>query len=108
MTLGDMLDSVSERFPQKEAIVSGEQRITYGELRRQVARMARAFVALGVRKGDKVSIWLHNCPEWIMIQLALGKIGAILVPINTRFRVRELEYTLGQSDSRILVTMDTS
>lgn len=106
ITLGAMLDQASERFPKKDAIVSEDRRISYGELRDRVDQIARSFLASGLRKADKVSVWLQNCPEWIFIQLALGKIGAILVPINTRFKVRELEYTLKQSDSRILVTMD--
>ncbi len=106
ITLGTMLDQVAERFPKKDAIVSEELRVSYEELRDRVDQVARSFLALGLRKGDKVSVWLQNCPEWIFIQLALGKIGAILVPINTRFKVRELEYTLKQSDSRVLVTMD--
>jgi fatty-acyl-CoA synthase len=106
ITLGDMLDQASERFPGRDAIVSEDHRISYGELRARVDQVARSFLALGLRKGDKVSLWLHNCPEWIFIQIALGKIGAILVPINTRFKVRELEYTLKQSDSRVLITMD--
>jgi fatty-acyl-CoA synthase len=105
MTIGDMLDQVSEQYPDKEAIISEDGRLSYRELRDHVERVARAFLARGIQKGDKVSVWLSNCPEWISIQLALGKIGAILVPINTRFKVKELEYTLNQSDSRVLVTM---
>ena len=106
MTIGDMLDQVSEQYPDKEAIILEDRRLSYRELKDHVERVARAFLARGIQKGDKVSVWLRNCPEWISIQLALGKIGAILVPINTRFKVKELEYTLNQSDSRVLVTMD--
>ena len=106
MTMGEMLDRVSEQYPNKTAIISEEQRISYADLKEQVERTALAFLALGIKKGDKVSVWLCNCLEWIYIQLALGKIGGILVPINTRFKVKELEYTLNQSDSRVLITMD--
>jgi fatty-acyl-CoA synthase len=106
MTIGDMLDQVSEQYPNKKAIISEGRGVSYGELKDHVERVACAFLARGIQKGDKVSVWLCNCPEWIYIQLALGKIGAILVPVNTRFKVKELEYTLNQSDSRVLVTMD--
>jgi len=106
MNMGEMLDKASEQNPHKTAIISEDQRISYADLKERVDRVALAFLALGIKKGDKVSIWLSNCLEWIYIQLALGKIGGILVPINTRFKVKELEYTLNQSDSRVLVTMD--
>jgi fatty-acyl-CoA synthase len=105
-TIGEMIDRVSKNYPDKEAIVCEDCRMTYRELRVSVDEIARAFLALGLQKGDKVSVWLYNCPEWITIQLALGKIGAILVPVNTRFKIKELEYTLRQSDSKALVTMD--
>jgi fatty-acyl-CoA synthase len=100
------VNRVSEEYVDKEAIVCEDVRISYKDLRDHVDRVARAFLALGIRKDDKVSIWLYNCPEWIFVQLALGKIGAILVPINTRFKLKELEYALLQSDSKVLVTMD--
>ena len=106
VTMGEMLDSVSRQYPDKTAIIFEEKRISYADLKEEVERTAFAFLALGIHKGDKVSVWLCNGLEWITIQLALGKIGGILVPINTRFKVKELEYTLNQSDSRVLVTMD--
>lgn len=106
MTFSAMLDSVVKQFPRQSAIIFEDKHISYLELKDQVQTVARAFLAMGIGKGDTVSIWLYNCPEWIYIQLALGMIGAVLVPINTRFKVKELEYTLKQSDSRILVMMD--
>ena len=106
MTLGNLLHGVSKRHADKTAIIFDDRRITYGQLNRRVDEVARAFTARGIGKGDKVSVWLYNCPEWIFIQLALGRIGAVLVPINTRFKVQELEYMLKQSDSCLLVTAD--
>jgi fatty-acyl-CoA synthase len=106
MTLGRMLDRVCRLYDDKTSIVFEDDRITYSELNRRVDEVARSFLSLGIRKGDKVSVWLYNCPEWIFIQLALGRIGAVLVPVNTRFKVQELEYTLRQSDSSALVTVD--
>jgi len=105
-TFNDMLDHVCERFAKKDAIIFEDQRITYEELRTRAVGYARAFLGLGLQKDDKVSIWMNNCPEWIYIQLAVGMIGAVLVPVNTRFKIKELEYTLKQSDSRVLITMD--
>ncbi len=105
-TFNKMLTDVSKRFGTKEAIIFENERITYEKLAAEAARYARAFLALGLQKNDKVSVWLNNCPEWIYVQLAVGMIGAVLVPVNTRFKTKELEYTLKQSDSRILITMD--
>jgi fatty-acyl-CoA synthase len=105
-TIGEMLDEVAQHFPDKPAVVCEDERVTFSELRVRARRVAMAFLALGLRRDEKVSLWLYNSLEWIFIQLGLGMIGGILVPINTRFKVSELTYTLQQSDSAILVTMD--
>ncbi|MBW1682835.1 MAG: AMP-binding protein [Deltaproteobacteria bacterium] len=105
-TLGRMLERVSRDYGDKIAVVTEDQRFTYSQLYRHVDEVARALLAQGIGKGHKVSVWLYNCPEWIFIQLALGRIGAVLVPVNTRFKARELGYTLKQSDSSLLITTD--
>lgn len=105
-TLGQALEEVVRRYPQNPAIIFKDRKITYALLWQEVQALAKGFIALGVNKGDKVSLWAANCPEWIYTQLATALIGAILVPVNTRFRTSELEYILKQSDSTTLLIMD--
>ncbi|MBI5968388.1 MAG: AMP-binding protein, partial [Deltaproteobacteria bacterium] len=105
-TLGQVLDEITERFPENVALIFKDQRISYKVLRERARALAKGFIALGIGRGDKVSIWAGNCPEWISTQLATAMVGVVLVPVNTRFRTNELEYILGQSDSTTLVMMD--
>jgi len=106
-TLGQALEEIAGRFPDKSALIFKDQQISYRTLRERVQELAKGFLALGIGKNDKVSIWSGNCPEWVYTQLATALIGAILVPVNTRFRTSELEYILGQSDSTALLLMDS-
>ena len=94
------------KYPDHSALIFKDQRVSYRRLQEKATALAKGLMALGVGKGDKVSIWSGNCPEWIYTQLATALIGAVLVPVNTRFRTSELEYILGQSDSTTLILMD--
>ena len=105
---GDLADDAARRFPAREGLVFEDRRYTFAEVAHEVDRAAKALIALGVQRGDHVSLWLNNCDDWIFIMLALAKIGAPLVPINTRFRTHDLEYVLRQSDSTVLITHDAS
>lgn len=105
-TLGDQIDKTAARYPDHEAIIFNEQRISYGELRERVNKLAKGLLALGVQKGDKVALWLSNCPEFIYAKFAIAKIGAVMVPLNTRYKSHEIEYILGHSDSTTLIMMD--
>ena len=104
-TLGACLDRIAAAHPDAEALVSCHQslRYTYQELRIEVERIARGSLALGVEPGDRVGIWSANCAEWLILQYAAAKAGAILVNINPAYRLRELEYALRQSGVSILV-----
>ncbi len=92
-----------------EALVSVQQdlRYKYREFAEAVDRVAAGLVALGVQKGDRVGIWSPNCAEWVLIQYATARIGAILVTINPAYRVSELEYVLNQSGVSLLVAADS-
>ena len=105
-TIGDTLDATVERFPDREALVDRASglRYTYAELGAEVDRLARALVAAGLEKGDRIGIWAPNCAEWTLTQLATAKVGAILVTINPAYRTHELTYVLGQAGIRVLVT----
>ncbi|MBF8224257.1 AMP-binding protein [Halomonas sp. 328] len=104
-TIGDCFDTTAARFPDREALISRHQGIRYRwrELQAAVNRTARALLALGVAKGDRVGIWSPNCAEWTLTQFATAKIGAILVNINPSYRTHELEYALKQSGTSTLI-----
>src|SRR6266446_5736368 len=95
-TIGDLLDEVATRFAENEALVSvfEERRFTYAAFREEVDRCARALLALGVEKGERVGIWSTNCIAWVLAQFATAKIGAILVNVNPAYGTYELEYAL--------------
>jgi fatty-acyl-CoA synthase len=105
-SLGQVLEEVAEKYPNRPALIFKEQRISYRKLREKVETLAKGLLALGIGKNDKVSIWAGNSPEWVYTQVATALMGAVLVPVNTRFRTNELEYILSQSDSTTLILMD--
>ena len=107
-TLGDLLNSAADRFGPREALMYAGQRWSFDEFREEVDRVARALINLGIQPGDKVSIWMPNRAEWLFLFGAVAKIGAILVPINTRFRTGDMEYLVNHSDSAALILMDKS
>ncbi|CAI7991289.1 Putative acyl-CoA synthetase YngI [Geodia barretti] len=84
------------------------RRWSFSEFRAEVDRVARALINLGVQPGDKVSLWMPNRAEWLFLFGAVAKIGAVLVPINTRFRTTDMEYLVKHSDSTTLILMDRS
>ena len=105
-TLGQVLEETAGRYPENVALIFKDQRISYRHLGEKAKDLAKGLLALGIRQGEKVSIWMGNCLEWIYTQLATAMVGAVLVPLNTRFRTSELEYILGQSDSTTLLMAD--
>ena len=107
-TLGSLVDHAARRFGPREALYFQGKRWTFSQLQEDVDRAARALIHAGVQPGEKVSLWVPNRPEWIHILFAVAKIGAVLVPINTRFRTADMEYVVRQSDSGTLVTVDRS
>jgi fatty-acyl-CoA synthase len=104
-TIGACFDRIAAAYPDADALVSCHQslRYTYAALRVEVDRIARGLVALGVEPGDRVGIWSPNCAEWLTLQYAAAKAGAILVNVNPAYRLRELEYALRQSGVSVLV-----
>ena len=105
-TIGEYLSSVIARQPDAEALVSRHQemRLTYGELGREVERVARGLLGLGIEKGDRVGIWSPTRVEWTLLQFATARVGAILVNINPAYRAGEMAYAVNQSALRLLVT----
>jgi len=105
---GDLPAEAARRFGSREGLVFQDRRYTFAEISEQVDLAARAAMAAGVRKGDHVALWLNNSDDWVFLMFGLLKAGAVLVPINTRFRTADLEYVLRQSDSSMLITHNTS
>jgi fatty-acyl-CoA synthase len=104
-TIGDFLDAIAAKFGGNEAVVSVFEnlRLTYAQFLDEVNRCARALMALGVEKGDRVGIWSTNCARWVIVQFATAKIGAVLVNINPAYRLQELEFALRQSECQWLI-----
>src|SRR5689334_9453231 len=105
-TLGDVLSRDAELYPNHEALVIGDERLTYGELRDRVAEMAEGLRALGVKRGDHVAVCMGNCVEWVVFFYAAAETGAVTVPVNTRFKADELAYCLRQADVKLVFIAD--
>ncbi|MCS0635387.1 AMP-binding protein [Streptomyces sp. LP05-1] len=103
-TIGAHLARTAARRPDGEALVdlASGRRWSYAELDADVTRLARALLARGVAKGDRVGVWAVNCPEWVLVQYATARIGAVLVTINPAYRAHELAYVLDQAGIGLL------
>ena len=108
VTLGQILDRTVAAFPDNEAVVYVDRdfRLTYREFGDLVDRLARGLMAMGIQKGEKVAVWATNVPYWVALQFATAKIGAVLLTINTNYRISELAYVLEQSDTENLFLID--
>ena len=102
-TIGSLVDERADRDGGREALAFAAQRTTFGELAQNVDALARGLIELGIRPGDKVALWMMNRPEWIFAALAVMRVGAVLVPINTRLRSDDSAYLLAQSESTMLI-----
>ena len=104
-TIGENFERIVAANPDADALVdvAAGLRFTYGELNAEVGLVARGLMSLGIESGERVGIWAPNCAEWIVVQYATAKIGAILVNINPAYRTHELAYVLNQSGIRTLI-----
>jgi len=105
LTFGQVLDRMVEDFPDQYAFkyTTLDYTRTYSEFRDDVDTFARALISLGVKAGDKVAVWASNVPQWFICFWATVKIGAVLVTVNTAYKIHEAEYLLRQSDTHTLV-----
>jgi len=104
-TIPRLLDNAVERFGAREAIVDGDTRLSFEQLRAAARHAARAAIATGLEQGDRVAIWAPNIHEWIVAALGALTAGGVLVPINTRFKGREAGYVLHKSRAKLLFTV---
>ena len=107
-TFGSLPDEAARRWGDREALCHEGQRWSFTQFQQEVDRTAKGLISLGVQPGDKVSLWVTNRPEWLFCFFAVAKIGAVTVPVNTRFRTDDLEYVVRQSDSTTLIIVDRS
>ena len=103
LLLGEMMARNSRKFPDKEALIYGETRLTYKQLNARINRLAHALLDLGIKKGAKVAILAFNCNQFMEAYFALGKIGAVAVPLNFRLHPAELKYVVNHSDAQALI-----
>jgi fatty-acyl-CoA synthase len=106
-TLGDLLDEMAAARPQAEAVVARSERLTYAALKTRADELARALLALGIRRGDRVAVLLPNRVEWLVTAFAAAKLGAITVGMSTFSTSREMEWMIEHAQPSALVTVET-
>ena len=107
-TLSQVLRETTERYPLRNAVLDpGGVTMTYEELNARVDRLARGLLDIGVAKGDKVGLWMPNVPEWVIAYFATARIGAVVVPMNTRYKTHEVEYILDDSEATTLFAVSS-
>ena len=108
-TVGEIVKEAARKFPDIEAYVYPEHGIrkTYKEFDEETDKLAKAFIGMGIQKGEHVAIWSDNKREWLLSQFATGKMGAVLVTVNTNYQEKELEYLLQQSDATTLILCES-
>ena len=107
-TIGEILDETSSKYPENDALVYVDRglRWSYAEFKDRCDQLASGLMALGIKRGDHIAVWAYNIPEWVLLQFASAKIGAILVTVNTYYKSHELEYLLKHSDATTIFMAD--
>ncbi|MFP5261076.1 MAG: AMP-binding protein [Blastocatellia bacterium] len=107
VTVGELLARLARDYPENEALIYPDRELRYdfSQLESLARRIARGLLSYGISRGDRVALWAPNVPEWVVLQFALAKIGAVLVTVNTSLRAAEIEYLLKQSESSTLITV---
>jgi acyl-CoA synthetase (AMP-forming)/AMP-acid ligase II len=103
-TIADNLADSARRVPGRDALVdcASGRRWTYAQFDAAVDQLARALMASGIERGDRIAVWAPNCAEWVLLQYGSARVGAILVCVNPSYRAHELAYVLGQSGTSLL------
>src|SRR6266849_9966948 len=104
--VGELLTVLARDYPQNEALIYPDHGLRYdfSQLEWLARKIARGLLSLGIETGDRVALWAPNVPEWVVLQFALAKIGAVLVTVNTGLRAAEIEFLLKQSECGTLIT----
>lgn len=107
VAVGELLTVLARDYPQNEALIYPDRGLRYdfSQLEWLSCKIAKGLLNLGIETGDRVALWAPNVPEWVVLQFALAKIGAVLVTVNTSLRTAEIEFLLKQSESNTLITV---
>ncbi len=105
VTVGALLTQLANALPHQSALIYPDRQFTFAELDTEARLIARGLMAMGVARGERVALWATNLPEWIVLQFALAKVGAILVTVNTSLRANEMDYLLRQSEAATVITI---
>lgn len=105
-TLPALVAACARSYPDREAVIDGETRLTYAGLAHEVSDFSRALIASGVEPGDRVAVWAPNSWRWVVAALGIVSAGAVLVPLNTRFKGPEAGYILGKTRAKALIVHD--
>ena len=104
-TIPELIDASAQTYGPLQALVDGEVNWSFLELREAIYQAAKALISSGIKSGDKIAIWAPNTWEWIVAALGVHVAGAILVPINTRFKGKEAAYVIEQAEAKVLFTV---
>ncbi|MGW9497131.1 FadD3 family acyl-CoA ligase [Streptomyces prasinus] len=102
LTIPGVLDLAVDRAPDREALVDGDVRLTWAQLRDQVGAAVKSLLALGTRRGDRIAVWAPNSHRWVVAALAVASAGAVLIPVNTRYKGAEARWLLERGAARLL------
>ncbi len=105
-TLGDMLNACTEEHANQTAVIFKQRALTFGELWSEASRLAGGLSQLGLRKGEHLAVWLPSSIEWVLLEIAAARLGLVIVPISTRYKLQEAAYILNQSDAAALILPD--
>lgn len=108
LLLGDLPARAAAFWPDRPALYFGDHRETHAEFAANVDRVAKGLMAIGVESGQHVAVWMTNRPAWLHLMYAIPRVGACLVPLNTRYRADDMAYTVTNSQSRVLISIDRS
>ena len=104
--MGPLLDEAAAKWGDRVAVSYKGESWTFADWQRETDRLAKGLMAYGVKPGERVAVWMVNRPEWLFIMFAIAKVGACIVPLNTRYRTDDVAYTLAQSRSSLLISVD--
>ncbi len=101
------LERIADKYPEKTSLIYLGMKFSFSELKDLIHRFANALYELGVRKNDKVMLYLTNCPQWLIGYYAIQKIGGVVVPTSPIYTSHEIEYQLNDSGAKIVICQDT-
>ena len=103
LLIGELMARNARKFPDREAMVYGNTRLTYKQFNARINQLAHAFMDLGIKKGSKVAILSFNCNQFMEAYYAVGKIGAVAAPLNFRLHPEELTYIVDHADAEAFI-----